>query len=443
MNAEVKILRTGAEETLSRLLGEALPVLPGADWVRAMRAEGAERFESLGLPHRRVEAWRWTDLRAAMREVPPLAVPSEGPVSGGYAGLEAYRLVFVNGFARPDLSSAMPEGVELVPLLALLGQPRNDLSERLGSLSRLGEPVPLSLNAAFALDGAAIRVRAGVALDKPVHLAFVVEGEAASIYPRNLIVAERGAKATILETYEGPAGTSYQVNSVTELFVQDRAELRHVRVEDEGLAALHLGATLTELGAEARFESFTLVAGAALSRHQIGLAFTGEGASANVSGVSLLSGRQHGDVSMLIDHAVPHCESRERFKAALDGTSRGVFQGKIIVRRGAQKVDAKMSANALFLAEGAEFNGKPELEIFADDVQCGHGATAGELDENHVFYLMARGIPRAEAEALLVRAYVAEALETVSEDAVRALLESRADVWLSGREASPRRGGEK
>ncbi|MDQ4062070.1 MAG: Fe-S cluster assembly protein SufD, partial [Pseudomonadota bacterium] len=303
-----------------------------------------------------------------------------------------------------------------------------------GTLDAAGEAATLSLNTAFMTDGAVIRVRSGVSLGEPIHLAFVAAGEAPEAsYLRNLVVVEDGAAVTLVESHHGPAGMAYQTNVATELFAGAGASLHHVRLQDEGPQALHLHTLLASVGAEALVESLTVSVGAAVARNQLGVGFAGDGARLALRGISMLGERQHVDTTLVVDHATLGCESRELFKTVLDGEARGVFQGKIIVRPGAQKTDGRMMSQALFLSEGAEFDGKPELEIYADDVQCGHGATAGQLDEDQLFYLMARGMPRPEAERLLITAFIGETLEAVEHEDLREALAARAERWLAER----------
>jgi Fe-S cluster assembly protein SufD len=240
------------------------------------------------------------------------------------------------------------------------------------------------------------------------------------IATRNRIEVAPGASATILETHIGSG--DYLNNSVTSISIGKGARLDRVKVEMESPQAVHLAHAQVTLEAKAVLRDFTFTTGARLNRQNGSYTFAGENADARISGSYLLDGRQHADTRLVIDHAVPHCTSRELFKCVLDGNARGIFQGKVIVRRGAQKTDGKQSSNALLLSETAEFDAKPELEIFADDVVCGHGATAGDLDHDHLFYMRARGIPEPQARALLVAAFVEEAFAAIENEDVKAVL---------------------
>ena len=243
---------------------------------------------------------------------------------------------------------------------------------------------------------------------------------------RSLVVVERGARAMVIESHEGPGGSDYQVNAALELFVGDEAHVDHVKIIGEGADALHVSTLAAAIGAHARFNAFSFTAGGAVVRNQLFLKFDGEGIVAGIRGATLLRGHQHADTTLVVNHVAPDCQSREVFKTVLDDEAHGVFQGRIIVRRQAQRTDAKMMTRALLLSERAEADNKPELEIFADDVQCGHGATAGAIDEELKFYLLARGIPAAEAEALLIQAFLGEAIEGIEHAGLReALLDDR------------------
>jgi Fe-S cluster assembly protein SufD len=441
MNAEVHPIKTAAETALAANFAAAKGALPGAGAVAALREEAFRRFENDGLPHRRIEEWKYTDLRALMREAKPLAgVPDAAAKARGrnagaaLASIEARRIVFVDGVFVPELSDLT--GLEAGLTISSLGEALAIGDPRV--LAHIGRVVPtddvaVALNTAFMGDGAVIHVAAGVALARPIHLVFVnVGAEAAAVFARSLVVIEQGARAMLVESHEG-AG-DYQVNSALELKVGDAAHVDHIKMTGEGAGALHVASLMASIGAHARFNEFLFTTGAAVARNQLFVRFAGEGAIAHICGASLLRGRQHADTTLVADHAAGDCTSREVFKSVLDGEARSVFQGKIIVRPHAQKTDAKMATHALLLSETAEADNKPELEIFADDVQCGHGATSGDLDEDLLFYLKARGIPAKEAEALLIQAFVGEAVEGIEHAGLRDALMDQVVAWLKQRE---------
>jgi Fe-S cluster assembly protein SufD len=233
-----------------------------------------------------------------------------------------------------------------------------------------------------------------------------------------------------LQTFSGPDGVAYQTNVVTEIQAGDGARLRWVTAQEEGDQAIHLALFLPRLSGNVRFEPFSFVAGALVSRSEWRLALEAERSEVGLRGATIARGRQHMDTTLVVDHAAPRCTGHEYFKAAMDGQSQGVFQGKIIVEPGAQKTDSKMMSRALLLSETAEFANKPELEIFADDVVCGHGATCGRIDENMLFFLRSRGIEKAEAERMLVQAFLADAIEMIGDDGIVTALEARTGRWL-------------
>jgi len=279
-----------------------------------------------------------------------------------------------------------------------------------------------------------IQVRAGAVIKKPLQLVFVASEKPTANFTRSLMLVGKGARVMLLESHEGPAGSAYQANAALEVFVGDEAHVDHVKVIGDGADALHISTLAAAVGARARFNTFSFVSGGAIVRNQLFLKFDGEGTVANIGGATLLKGRQHADTTLVANHVARGCQSREVFKSVLDDEAHGVFQGRIVVRPGAQQTDAKMMTRALLLSEQAEADSKPELEIFADDVQCGHGATAGAMDDELKFYLMARGIPAAEAEALLIQAFLGEAIESIEHAGMRETLNERVATWLRGRE---------
>lgn len=376
----------------------------------------AEQALGMQLPNRRMEDWRWTDLRQMIdRPYPPRqsVLAKDGDVdrllkSSPFSGLAANRMVFVNGHFDRKRSKLANGQVE--------------------SRATAAEPVQ-QMNAAFATDGARLCL-SGV-IDTPVELVFIAtDAVPRTIATSNVIEVEAGASATLLETHIGDG--SYLSNSSTEIRVGEGARLDRVKVERDSADALHLAHAHVTFGGHARYREITLTSGARLNRQNGSYVFAGEGADAKISGAYLLSGKQHADTRLVVDHQVPRCTSREYFKCVMDDHARGIFQGKVIVRPHAQKTDGKQSCNALLLSETAEFDAKPELEIFADDVACGHGATSGDLNHDHLFYLESRGITPEEAKSMLIAAFVGEAFETIEHDGIREPLDGYAAQWLTG-----------
>jgi Fe-S cluster assembly protein SufD len=374
----------------------------------------AESTFGLSLPHRRMEDWRWTDLRQLIdKPYPPRVKVAANDKdvarlvkSSPFARTAARRMVFVNG----EFSAA---------------HSRLANGEATGKV--LGDEPILQMNAAFATSGAHLALE-GTA-DTPIELVFIAtKADPRLVATRNVIDVAPGAVATLIETHLGEGG--YLANSVTEIRLGEGARLDHVKAEREAQEAIHLSHVHITLAKSASLRDFTLTSGARVNRQNGTYVFAGEHADARVSGSYLLAEKQHADTRLVIDHAVPHCLSRELFKCVMDNQARGIFQGKVIVRPGAQKTDGKQSSHGLLLSETAEFNAKPELEIFADDVVCGHGATSGDLDHDHLFYLRSRGIPEAQAKSMLIAAFVGEAFEAIGHDGIRAALTDYAATWL-------------
>jgi len=441
VSAEISTIKTAAEATLAQEFAQARARLPGDDVISARRKAAFDLFAREGLPHRRVEEWKYTDLRALMRDARPLASPPDAAAkaraksAGKLLGdVETRRLVFVDGAFVPELSdlAGQEAGLSVGTLADALAGGDATVAAHLGKLAPASD-VAVALNTALMGDGAVIRVAAGATIERPLHLLFVAGEKPAAMFTRSLVVVGEGARAMLIESYEGPAGSDYQINAAVELTVGERAHVDHVKIIGEGAQALHVSTLAAAVGAKARFNAFTFTIGGAVVRNQMFLNFDGEETVAGIRGATLIKGRQHADTTLVANHIARGCQSREVFKTVLDDEAHGVFQGRIIVRHGAQKTDAKMMTQALLLSDRAEADNKPELEIFADDVQCGHGATSGALDEELKFYLMARGIPAAEAEALLIQAFLGEAIEGIEHAGLREALMDQVAAWLKAR----------
>ena len=441
MNAEVTTIKTAAESMLANTFAEARSRLPGDGTIAAQRAAAFDVFARLGLPHRRIEEWKYTDLRALMREAKPLASPPDSAAkaraksAGAMLGdVEVRRLAFVDGAFVPELSDlkGLEPGLSISSLADALAEGNPAVLGHLGKIAPAGD-VAVALNTALMGDGAVIRIADGATIERPLHLCFVASQKPVAIFLRSLVIAAPGTRAMLIESHEGPAGSEYQVNSALEMFVGERAHIDHVKIIGDGSDAMHVSTLAAAVAARARFNAFAFSMGGAVVRNQMFLNFDGEDTVAGIRGAALLGGRQHADATLLVNHIARGCQSREVFKSVLDGESHGVFQGRIVVRRGAQKTDAKMMTQALLLSERAEADNKPELEIYADDVQCGHGATAGALDDELKFYLMARGIPPAEAESLLIQAFLGEAIEGIEHAGLREALMEAVAAWLKAR----------
>jgi Fe-S cluster assembly protein SufD len=441
MTAELRAVKTAAEQALAETFVAAKPKLPGDRKVVALREAAAARFDALGLPNRRVEEWKYTDLRAVLREAKPIAGAPDavGIARAKEAGLltgdmDARRIVFVDGAFVPELSDLanLSPGLSIRSMAEALAAGDALVASHLGKVVPAEQEGVVALNTALMRDGAVIHLAKGATLERPIHLVFAAIGERpASVFTRSLVVIEQGARAMLVESHE--AGAGHQVNTALELVVGEGAHVDHIKITSGPDDLVHVSSLMASIGAHARFNDFAFNIGGGVVRNQTFVRFDGEGTLAGLRGASLLNGKQHVDSSLLVDHKAGGCQSREVFATVLDGTSRGVFQGKIVVQPHAQKTDARMMTRALLLSDEAEADSKPELEIFADDVQCGHGSTSGALDEALKFYLMARGIPEVEAEALLVQAFVGEAIEGIEHAGLRDALMDQVIGWLRTR----------
>jgi Fe-S cluster assembly protein SufD len=421
MNAIVQLqpawLREGAAAFLARYEGLRAR-LPGD---AAIREAGAAAFRARGLPGVRDEAWHYTSLRALAetRFAEPLtAIAACDRLMARLPAIEAPRLVFVDGRYRDELS-VVPGAVAVRvggPAYATLAQPARDNM--------------VALNTMLAEDGAAIDVAAGADGGTLLLVSLGSGGTAdrpIAFHPRHALRLGAGARLTLIEVAIGDG--AYLHNPVLEATLDDGAVLTHLRLQDESRAAFHLATVYADIAAGATYDGFALALGARLGRLEVHARLSGRGAAAHVNAAQLLGGRQHGDVTSVITHDAPACLSRQTVKNVLAGHARGVFQGRIAVARDAQKTDGYQMNQALLLSPDAEVDSKPELQIYADDVKCSHGATVGELDAEQLFYLRSRGIAEADARAMLVRAFLGEALAAIAHEDGRRALEAAIDRW--------------
>ncbi len=424
-------LASEAEATLSSFYEEMRD--KGAS---QLRAAAWASFVELGLPNRRVESWHYTDLKTALNRPAPLAVASHASLTIPRAH-DSFRLVTLDGAFRPDLSdiARLPEGVFAQSLRDALAQSEPEVMTALASADVGADDAMIALNAALMQDGVVLRIAPGARIERAIEIATLLSSEAAqSTYTRALVMVGAGARATLVETIGALSAAPAQDNHTLALRLGTGSCVDLVTYfSGSAEQAIRLLSLLAHLDAGATLNSFALIESHGLTRRQIFARLDGENAKAAFNGATLGRGRLHADTTLVVDHVRPHGESRERFRTILDEQSVGVFQGKIVVRPGAQKTDGAMQSKALLLSDQATMNNKPELEIFADDVQCGHGATCGRLDKDQLFYLCARGLPRREAEALLIEGFANEAMEALDADALRAFLNERVSAWLSRR----------
>jgi Fe-S cluster assembly protein SufD len=433
-----------AKNETGRALSDSFAVardrLPGTGKVAEARSAAFDAFDRMGLPHRRIEDWKYTDLRVLMREVLPLApAPDAAALTRAAAAVKlqavkgARRLVLVDGMFAPKLSDldGLENGVAVGTLHGVLESGEAGLQDQLFSLDSANPMI--ALNSAMMTDGVVVQIADGVVVAQPLQIIHVATG-ATAMFTRSLLRLGKDAGVTLVESYIAADGAkTYQVHDSLVVAIGDNSRLDHIRLVEDSREAVNIASAVVTLGAHAHFNTFGMASGAAVSRYQATIAFAGEHSRVETNGVNLLNGRQHADTTLFMDHAVPNCASREVFRAVADDRGHSVFQGRIIVRPQAQKTDAKMMTRALLLSDEAEADNKPELEIFADDVTCGHGATTGALDESLLFYLRARGLSEKEAQALLIQAFVGEAIESIVNDDLRELAITAAQRWLEAR----------
>jgi len=412
--------------------------LPGAGvaWVDALRRAAAEALRDGGFPHRRTEAWKYTDVRRVVQTVFEPAPRDDAPLPSDLAAAlaetvgDAPAAVFVNGHFRPDLShlEGLGRGVHVATLAQGLTRDDGLLSSHLGQLLPADGMPFVQLNAAMMTDGLVLRLDRGAGAVRPLHLVSIAvpaapgpEAAAAptAAYPRHLIVLGAASRATVVETHLGGEGDGVLADTVAEISIGDGARLAHYRHQADAAGAANIAAALVRLSKDAIYESFSLTTGAELSRYETHAVLDGPGADCRINGAYLVDGARHADMTTVITHARPDGRSRQVFKGVLDDQARAVFQGRVSVARDAQRTDGHQLNKALLLSPKAEIDAKPELEIFADDVKCSHGATAGRLDPQALFYLRARGIDAAVARRLLVEAFVQDAIDEIEDPAVR------------------------
>jgi Fe-S cluster assembly protein SufD len=405
----------------------------GSSALLPLRREALSRFTELGFPTRRNEEWKYTDVSPLTRlsfRPAPADRPSGCLLNGALpmGGVTACRLVFVNGKFAPSLSvtEALPRGVKLLSLSAALATDFATVEAHLARSARFHEQSFVALNTALWEDGAFIFVPRGIIVEEPIHVLFLISPDAGPVmtHPRNLLIAEENSQATVIESYTGGEGDIYLTNAVTEIVLAENAVLDHYRVQRESGAAFHIATQQTHQSRGSNFSSHSIALGGSLVRNDVNAVLDGPGIESTLNGLYVASGRQHVDTHTAIDHAQPHCNSHELYKGILDGRATGVFNGKIFVRQDAQKTDAKQTNQNLLLSRDAEINTKPQLEIYADDVRCTHGATVGQLDDDAVFYLRSRGIGQAEARGLLTYAFASDILNRIRVAPLRELLET-------------------
>jgi len=406
-------------------------------WLLPLRKAGIARFAELGFPTLRDEDWRFTNVTPIVKlPFKPAFEPTDGVAAGDlerltFAGLPGSRLVFVNGHYAAKLSSVknLPAGVKAGRLAAALSSDAAFLEKHLGRYAQNADNGFTALNQAFFLDGGFVHVPAGKVVEEPIQFVYVSTDQqrGATFHPRNLVIAEANSRVTILETYVSIGGANYFTNAVTELFAGDNARLEFVKFQDEAADAFHIAAFHGEFGRASHVNVHSFSLGAKLSRNNIRTKLAGEGLECILNGLYLTRNEQLADHHMVVEHAQPHCASHEYFNGILDDKSKGVFHGRILVQPVAQKTDAKQTNKNLLLSDDATANTKPQLEIYADDVKCTHGATIGQLNDESIFYLRSRGIGPETARRMLIHAFAGEIIERIQHEPAREELDKL--VW--------------
>jgi Fe-S cluster assembly protein SufD len=407
-------------------------------WLQTVRRSGLDRAMSLGLPTTDQEDWRFTSVRpiAELPFKPALSTSRHGVTPAMVKRFlpepaPPHVLVFIDGHYSAELSAVgpKPDGVQIGSLASAITLHADKLERYWIREGRTLDQAFAALNAAFFQDGAFIWVPPGVELQEPICLVFLASGhdQGLTIHPRNLVIAQKRSQVRLMECYAGLGSNVNFTNSVTELVINDEALVEHCKIQQENLAAFHIASLNARLDRGSQYQSHSISLGARVSRDNLQVVMNDEGGVCLLNGLYLARQNQLVDHHTSVDHARPHCESHEFYHGILSDQARGVFNGKIIVRLGAQKTNAKQTNRNLLLTEGATIDTKPQLEIFADDVKCTHGATVGQLDEDMLFYLRARGLDIHEARAMLIHAFAGEILDRISVPAVRCL----ADGWVS------------
>ena len=410
---------------------------PGAgepSWLQNVRENSFELFEHSGFPDVKQEEWKYTNVSSIAKANFAPVPASNGTALTKDDGLQSFiyeearqsRLVFVNGMLRQDLSSlaALPEGVVALDLREALrgGEYESTLREY------LEHPVLANgfaaLNTALFRSGLLLKIPSGISVEAPIHLLFIGESVAENpppaAFPRVLVLAEENSSVTIVESYASTNDDGvYLTNAIIDMSLADGARVQHYKIQRESMGAFHIATTRAELGRNAVYNTTAINFGAALSRHDIHVQMDHEGAECSVDGLYMVDGRQHTDTHSVIDHKQPHCSSHQLYKGILDGRSRAVFNGKVFVRHGAQQTDARQTNKNLLLSTDARVDTKPQLEIFADDVKCTHGAAVGQIDEEERFYLESRGINPILARNMLTYGFAEEVIEKIGIESIR------------------------
>jgi Fe-S cluster assembly protein SufD len=413
----------------------------GQGWLSPIRRAAIARFSELGFPTTHDEDWRFTNVARIAQT--PFRLAQNGRTELAPLELEQFsssgfacsRFVFVNGRYAPGLSSPqpLPDGVKVNSVAHALTADRDSLEQHLARYADYQDDAFCALNTAFMEDGSFVRILPGTVLQEPIYLLYVSTPSALPtiVHPRNLILAGDNSQATVVEEYVSLSANVYFSNVVTEVVVGENSVLTHYLIERESTQAFKVSTLRIQQGRSSNVASHSVLLGGALVRNNVHPVLAGEGCDCLINGLFMATGQQHMDNYMKVEHASPHCNSRQFYNGILDGKSRGVFHGRIIVHKDAQKTDAKQTNKNLLLSDEAQIDTKPQLEIYADDVKCTHGATIGQIDDDAIFYLRSRGIAEASARDLLLLAFASENFQRMKVEPIRSYLEALVKQWLS------------
>lgn len=421
------VIPRAASSYLQNLLADQ-PRLSAAPqtWLSKLRSSAVETVSELTIPTTRDEEWRFTDIsqltKVSLQPAQSAIKLNTADIKPFYIEEATTRLVFVDGIYAPKLSTLAAKGIVVNNLATELGKNSGVLEQHLGQHTAIKNDVFAALNTAFLHDAALIMLPRNVAVSKPLHLLFIATQKEVVSYPRTLVLADSGCEVTVIEDYVSLQDEAYFTNAVTEFVLADNAKVNHIRVQREGAKAFHIAHCSAILSRSSNYKSVSVAMGARISRYNLNLKLA-EGAECSADGLALISARQLADTHTCIDHAQPHGTSRQEHKCIVGGAAHAVFNGKIMVRRGAQKTDSQQSNHTLLLTEKAHVDTKPQLEIFADDVKCTHGATIGQLDKEEVFYLQSRGLSETLARNMLTYAFGAEIIERIPVASLKRSLE--------------------
>ena len=413
-------------QTAFRKVCDLSPTVP---WLELVRSSAMDRFEQLGFPSVRDEDWKYTNLAALAKE---RFVPANADISAhqmaqfSYPETEGAHLVLVNGFLREDLSDVTAlEGAAVTDLFSAAGDARYNkmLRKYLARNAGYHNNGLTALNTAFLQSGVFLWIPKNVKVEKPIQVTFVADAEQSAIFPRVLVVAEENSSATLIESFVSPGEQRYFTNAIVEVVLKDGAHFEHYRVQRESKNSFHISTTSAELGRASRYDTTSINLGAQLSRHDVSVVMDHEGAETSVDGLYIVGANQHTDTHSVIDHKQPHCTSHQLYKGILDDNGRAVFNGKVFVREGAQKTDAMQTNKNLLLSDKARVDTKPQLEIYADDVKCAHGAAVGQIDPEELFYLETRGIGPDLGRNLLTYGFAEEVIAKIKIESIRSELD--------------------